>query len=158
MISLRELNLVAVADRETGAFKWYRHGPWLKQHDPDFQPDGTITVYDNNTGSGTSRILRIDSKTNATEVVFAGTEAVPFYSWQRGKHQVLPSGNVLITESQHGRVFEVTPSGDLVWERDLGWDANRNLIVTEARHVPEGFFEGGAPSCGATAALGPPHG
>lgn len=153
LISLRELNLVAVADRETGAFKWYSHGPWLKQHDPDFQPDGTITVYDNNTGSGMSRILRIDPKTNATEVAFAGSDAVPFYSWQRGKHQVLPSGNILITEAQHGRVFEVTPQGTLVWERDMGWDADRNLIVTEARHLPEGFFADGIPSCDVTAGI-----
>ncbi|MEI4472642.1 arylsulfotransferase family protein [Frigidibacter sp. MR17.24] len=155
LVSLREINMIAVADRETGAFKWYKHGPWLKQHDPDFEPDGTISVYDNHSGSGRSRILSVDPKTDAVRVIFAGSEALPFYSWQRGKHQTLPGGNILITEAQHGRVFEITPDGQLVWERDMGWDENQNLIVTEARHVAPDFFTDGLPRCGeVTAAAG----
>jgi hypothetical protein len=146
LISLREINMVGVVDPETGALKWWQHGPWLKQHDPDFQPDGTITIFDNGSGTGTSSIYKIDPATRATEVLFTGG-AVPFYSWQRGKHQVLDSGNVLITEAQHGRIFEATPSGDLVWEREMVWDADRNLIATEARHVPPDFFTGGLPRC-----------
>lgn len=154
LISLRELNMVAVVDPETGVAKWYQHGPWLKQHDPDFQPDGTITVYDNHTGDGqTSRIVGVNPTTNETRVLFAGNEDVPFYSWQRGKHQVLPSGNLLITEAQHGRAFEITPEGDLVWDRDMGWDEGQNVIITEARHVAPDFFDGGVPSCNVTAEL-----
>ncbi|WP_062762177.1 arylsulfotransferase family protein [Falsirhodobacter sp. alg1] len=151
LISLRELNLVAVVGRTTGELKWYQHGPWLKQHDPDWQPDGTITVFDNHTGSQNSRILRVDPKTHKVDTLFAGSEEIPFYSWQRGKHQILPSGNILITEAQHGRVFEVTPAGELVWERDMGWDDDQNLIVTEARHVAPDFFTDGVPSCAVTA-------
>jgi hypothetical protein len=156
LVSLRELNLVAVIDPDDGRLRWWRHGPWLKQHDPDFEPDGTITVYDNRTGSGTSRILRVDPATDAVETVFEGSEAAPFYSWQRGKHQMLPNGNLLVTETEHGRVFEAAPDGSLVWERDLGWDAERNMIVTEARHLPPDFFEAGPPACLVTAGLGGP--
>ena len=156
LISLRELNLVAVVDPDDGRLRWWRHGPWLKQHDPDFEPDGTITVYDNRTGSGASRILRIDPKTDAVETVFEGSEAAPFYSWQRGKHQVLPNGNLLVTETEHGRVFEAAPDGSLVWERDMGWDTDRNMIVTEARHLPADFFPDGPPACLVTAHLGAP--
>jgi Arylsulfotransferase (ASST) len=156
LISLRELNLVAVIDPEDGRLRWWRHGPWVKQHDPDFQPDGTITVYDNGSGSGVSRILRIDPTDDAVSVDFAGSEEVPFYSWQRGKHQVLPGGNILVTESEHGRVFEVAPDGGLVWERDMGWDADRNLIVTEVRHVAPDFYPDGPPSCAVTASAGDP--
>ena len=151
LISLRELNLLAVIDPSDGRLLWYRHGPWLKQHDPDFQPDGTITVFDNHSGSDASRILRVDPGTNEVEVEFEGSDAVPFYTWQRGKHQVLPNGNILITETERGRIFEVAPDGGLVWERDMGWDADRNLIVTEARHVRPDFFPEGPPSCMVTA-------
>lgn len=147
LISLREINLVAVVDPESGALKWWQHGPWLKQHDPDFQPDGTITVYDNGSGTGTSKIRRIDPETRETRTIMAGSDSFPFYSWQRGKHQVLESGNLLVTEAQHGRVFEVTPTGATVWERDMIWDAERNLIVTEARHVAPDFFDDGLPGC-----------
>ncbi|MCF3933162.1 arylsulfotransferase family protein [Acuticoccus sp. M5D2P5] len=156
LISLRELNLVAVVDRESGEFKWWQSGPWLKQHDPDFEPDGTITVFDNNTGTNQSRILRIDPKTRVTEVLFAGNDEIPFYTAERGKHQLLPSGNILITEPQHGRVFEVNGRGELVWERDSGWDENRNLIVTEARHLPLDFFDTTIPQCATTAATKEP--
>ena len=155
LVSLRELNLVAVIDPDDGALRWWQHGPWLKQHDPDFQPDGTITVFDNHTGSGASRILRVHPGTHAVESVYAGSEAAPFYSWQRGKHQLLPGGNVLVTEAEQGRVFEAAPDGSLVWERDMGWDADRNMIVTEARHVAKDFFRDGPPSCIVTASLAP---
>jgi hypothetical protein len=153
LVSLRELNLVAVVDPDDGRLRWWRHGPWLKQHDPDFQPDGTITVFDNRPGSDASRILRADPASGAVDELFAGSEATPFYSWQRGKHQVLPGGNILVTESEAGRVFEVAPDGSLVWERDMGWDADRNLVVTEARHLPPDFFPDGPPSCLVTASL-----
>ncbi|WP_404406154.1 arylsulfotransferase family protein [Pelagibacterium halotolerans] len=147
LISLRELNLLAVADPETGRFKWWQVGPWFKQHDPDFQPDGTITVYDNSTGLGASRVLRIRPGEDGIETVFAGSEEIPFYSWRRGKHQVLPDGNVLLTEAEGGRVLEVAPDGDLVWERHMVWDEEHNLIITEARYVPDDFFEDGIPEC-----------
>jgi Arylsulfotransferase (ASST) len=150
LVSMRELNMVGVIDPDTGTLKWWQHGPWLKQHDPDFQPDGTITIFDNASGTGSSRIYRVDPKTHTTEVLFKGGE-IPFYSWQRGKHQVLESGNILVTEAEHGRVFEVTPEGALVWEREMVWDADRNLIVTEARHVPPNFFTNGLPSCASRA-------
>lgn len=158
LLSLREQNLVAVVDPDDGTLRWWQNGPWLKQHDPDFQPDGTITVFDNHTGSGASRILRIDPETRAVETVFAGSEAFAFYSWQRGKHQMLPGGNALVTDAEQGRVFEAAPDGTVVWERDMGWDENRNMIVTEARHLPPGFFADGAPTCAVTASLAPAPG
>jgi len=148
LISLRELNLVAVVDPQTGRMKWWRHGPWFKQHDPDFQPDGTITIYSNDTGEGASRILRIRPGEDDVETVFAGSEAVPFYSWRRGKHQVLPDGNILLTEAEGGRILEVTADGELTWERHMVWDDAQNLVATEARHVPSDFFTNGTPACG----------
>lgn len=147
LFSLREINLVAVADPANGRLKWWRHGPWIKQHDPDFQPDGTITVFDNGTGTGRSLIRRVDPADDSLSVVFEGGDEVPFYSWRRGKHQVLPNGNILLTEAERGRVLEVDPAGRLVWERDIPWDEDRNLVVTEARHVPETYFEAGLPQC-----------
>ena len=35
---------------------------------------------------------------------------------KRGAAQRLPNGNTLITESERGRVFEVTPQKEIVWE------------------------------------------
>ncbi|WP_179378335.1 arylsulfotransferase family protein [Jannaschia marina] len=153
MFSLREPNLVAVVDPETGVLKWWRHGPWFKQHDPDFEPDGTITVFDNATvfdhatGPKRSRILRTDPQDDSVTMDFTGSAEEPFYTWRRGKHQTLPNGNMLLTEAEHGRLLEVSPAGEVIWTHDMVWDAESNLIVTEARHVPEDFFTAGVPSC-----------
>lgn len=39
-----------------------------------------------------------------------------FFSYYISSAQRLPNGNTLITEGDTARIFEVTPSGDLVWE------------------------------------------
>lgn len=154
LVSMRELNLLTVIDPETGEMKWWQHGPWIKQHDPDFQPDGTITVFDNATGTGRSKIRRIDPSDGKMSTLFAGNEEVPFYSWRRGKHQLLPAGHILITEAEHGRVLEIARDGRPVRERHVVWDSDSNVIVTEARRIPEDFFDDGLPSCAEEVATG----
>ena len=49
-----------------------------------------------------------------------------------GTNQKLPNGNVLITESDYGRAFEVTTDGKIVWEyiNPHRADENRELIAT----------------------------
>jgi hypothetical protein len=71
---------------------------------------------------------------------------------------MVPGGNVLVTDAEQGRVFEAAPDGTVVWERDMGWDENRNMIVTEARHLAPDFFPDGPPSCKITASLAPVSG
>jgi hypothetical protein len=39
-----------------------------------------------------------------------------FFSWFISSVQRLKNGNTLITEGHDGRVFEVTPDGEIVWE------------------------------------------
>ena len=39
-----------------------------------------------------------------------------FFSWYISGAQRLPNGNTLITEGAFGRLFEVTPAGQTVWE------------------------------------------
>lgn len=147
LISLRELNLVAVIEPTEGRLRWYRHGPWHRQHDPDFEPDGTITVYDNATGLGRSRIRRVDPASGEISDAVPLRDDAAFYSWRRGKHQTLPNGNILVTEAERGRVLEIAPDGSLVWDREMAWDADRNITITEARHIPASFFPDGPPTC-----------
>ena len=83
-------------------------------------PDGT-----NNALRDSSRVLEINPVT--LELVWeytARTAGFPnqggddarFYScWESGA-QRLPNGNTLITESKCGRIFEVTPDCEIVWE------------------------------------------
>jgi hypothetical protein len=57
-----------------------------------------------------------DPRTLSVTWSYAGSEDRPFYSKLRSSTERLPNGNTLITESNGGRLFEVTRSGDMVWE------------------------------------------
>ncbi len=151
MISLRTPNLVAVLDPDTLKVKWWRHGPWHRQHDPDFQPDGTITVFDNRLDLGQSQIIKIDPQSGEWASLFRGGDEIPFYTRMRGQHQVLENGNLLLTAANSGRVLEVSPHGDLVWEYQNVFDETRNGVVSMAMLVPEDFFLPGALTCPARA-------
>jgi hypothetical protein len=147
MINLRSLNLVAVLGGEDLKPKWWQHGPWHRQHDPDFMPGGTISVLDNNMHGGTSRIVEVDPATGRTRDLFRGSPESLFYTSRRGKHQHLASGNILITEPEAGRAFEVTAAGEIAWEFENRFDEGRNLLISKAMHLPADFFRDGAPGC-----------
>lgn len=141
MLSIRELDMVVIIS-QAGEIKWYRQGPWLKQHDPDFENDGRISIYNNSQFGQRSSILTIDPKsgvvTNALPA-FVG----PFKSVYRGKHQLLPNGNRLITIPEQGQALEVAPDGSVVMEFNNVVPGNDNLNddLVNARWLPEGFFE-----------------
>lgn len=147
MISLRTPNLVAVLDPVSLKVKWWQHGPWHRQHDPDFQADGTITVFDNRLDMGHSQIVKIDPRSRAWSSLFRGSDEIPFYTRMRGQHQVLENGNLLVTPANSGRVLEVSPQGELAWEFQNVFDERRNGVVSMAMLVPEDFFLPGVLSC-----------
>ena len=122
-VSLRDVNLVFVFDPESGELKWHADRPFLRQHDPDFIGDGWIGIFDNRKEPtergemlGGSRIIAIQPHTDSTRILFPTERSDPFYTRIRGKWQMLENGNMLLTESQAGRVVEVAPSGETVWE------------------------------------------
>lgn len=55
-------------------------------------------------------------------------------------HQRQPNGNELIAEAHAGRVIEVTPSGEIVWEFINRYDAETVAIVTGATRYPYDYF------------------
>jgi hypothetical protein len=145
--SMRDLNLIIVFDPETEVIKWYQHGPWLRQHDPDFLPDGRISIFDNRMDLGASAIVAIDPVTREQEVLYEGTKEHPFYTGIRGKHQHLANGNILITETHAGRVFEVTADGEVVWEYVNRYDDRRVGVISKAIRYPRDFFTFDAWAC-----------
>lgn len=152
LISLRSINLVAVLDHATLRPKWSGTGPWHQQHDPDFLPDGTISVFNNNMGLGASQIVVANPATGEHRVAFDGAARGNFYSWRRGRHQHLPNGNIVIAESERGRVIEVNRAGEIVWAFENVYDATRNGLINDAVVLADDFFEKGALNCPAPAA------
>lgn len=116
LISMRTISVIAVLDLETESIVWALSGLWREQHQPRQLPNGRLMIFDNKGGDGASRVLEIDPVTQAVEWSYEGTRESPFYTEMCGANQRLDNGNTLITESDYGRAFEVTPEGEIVWE------------------------------------------
>ena len=140
LVSFRNTNMVAVIDRKTKEILWAQYGPWIRQYDPDFQPDGTITVFSNNTYRFRSNIYQVDPKTGLGHDIFRGKN-VDFDSFIMGKHQHLANGNWLIVSTIQGRVMEVTPDGKKVREYNNILDDNYNSLVLYAEQLPPGYLK-----------------
>lgn len=100
LISSRELNLIAIIDIDKEILVWsWGENELEKQHHPSLLDNGIILIFDN----GVERKYKADPPGS-------------FFSAGRSGYQKMPNGNVLITESDKGHVFEVTREGELVWE------------------------------------------
>jgi hypothetical protein len=141
MISLYYQNTVLVIDGETERIKWTMTGPFIGQHDPDFTKDGFITLFDNYDDKlGGSRILRIEPLTREITMLYGHRQNQYFYTQFCGKHQTLPNGNIIITESYAGRVFEITADGEVVWDWiTQRWDENNISEVLEGTRYSAEF-------------------
>ncbi|MEV8466061.1 arylsulfotransferase family protein [Fluviibacterium sp. DFM31] len=145
IMSHRAIDLVGVVDRQTGKLKWHQAGPWEHQHDADFHPDGTITVYSNNTHRMRSTILEMDMTTGKVRDKFAGS-GFEFDSYIMGQQERLPNGNWLVSAPMEGRVIELTAEGELVREISNVLSGDYNSIITTGVHVGPDFFDT-LPSC-----------
>jgi len=61
-----------------------------------------------------------------------------FHSLASSSMTRLPNGNTLISEDNHGRVFQVTPAGEIVWEYVAPSHVHSGNIC-RARPVPYDF-------------------
>ncbi len=148
LVSLRNLNLIMVVDPATRKVKWHRVGPWMAQHDPDFLPNGRISVFSNNddqTEDGSrlsgSTIIEVDPVSGETHVQYGGVPHQQFYTRVRGNHQNQENGNTLIVESRGGRVIEINRKGEIVWKFINRYDNELVAYVNDALRYPPGFFK-----------------
>jgi len=152
-ISMRMLNLVIVVDPDTRLVKWHQTGPWLRQHDPEFRPDGRISIFNNNVYNTSyldkqvilsspfkTNIIVMDPVTRETEVVFGEAPGEEMLSVIRGQHELLPDGGMLIIEFDAGRVLQVSADREIVWDYVNAYDEDFVGEITDAAVYPEGYF------------------
>ena len=122
LVSFRNISTVVMIERATGKIVWELGSPPLaQQHDPRPLPNGNILIFDNGTHrrdhpATFSRVIEVDPRTSAIDWEYRDQSLFEFFSPYISGAQRLANGNTLICEGVHGRFFEVTSAGEVVWE------------------------------------------
>ncbi len=143
LASFRLTNTIGIIDKATGDFKWrWGRGVIAHQHNPTLLDNGNILLFDNGahrsvTSHNFSRVVEVNPRTGKIEWEYQEDPPFDLYSFVCSGAQRLPNGNTLICEATMGRIFEITPNKELVWEyvNPLYYDHfvyGRNNIVFRA--------------------------
>jgi hypothetical protein len=116
LITVRQLGIIAAVDLDTERVVWGVDGHWKKPHEATALPNGHILIFDNRGYEGSSQVIEFEPATLKADWIYRGDPPKEFYSKECGSNQRLPNGNTLITESDRGKAFEVTPDGEIVWK------------------------------------------
>ncbi|HJM75209.1 MAG TPA: aryl-sulfate sulfotransferase [Dehalococcoidia bacterium] len=122
MVSMRNVSTVAIIDKATGEFEWEVGSPMIsQQHDPSMLENGHVLVFDNggyrpDVPLPFSRVIELDRSDSSIGWVYRDPSPLSFFSPYISGAQRLSNGNTLVTEGNSGRIFQVTPDRDVVWE------------------------------------------
>src|SRR5262245_2807887 len=163
LISARNTSAIYKVDRQTGDIEWALGGKasdfrmlgdsaFAWQHDAHRQPDGTITLFDNEAAPEVrpeSRGLRlaVDPKTHTARVV---TEYLPpdgRLSNSQGNLQVMPNGHVFIGWGGLPYYSEYTADGQLLMDAQIisgqSYRAYRQQWIGRPQQPPDLVVEDG---------------
>ena len=120
LVSFRQTDTVGIVDKDSGEFRWkWGTGNISHQHHPTMLDNGRVLLFDNGPhkrGVTHSRVIEVDPDTDRIAWEYRGDPPISFYSYHISGAERLPNGNTLICEGAPGRIFEVTPVGEIVWE------------------------------------------
>jgi len=132
LVSSRELDMVFLIDRQTDEIVWTFNTDLDKQHEPlmigpESAHAGGILIFNNRYrsfyGDRQSAVLEVEPTTGNITWQY---RSVGFFSPTSGVEQPLPNGNVLITSSRGGRIFEIDRAGNVVWAWVPTFDTTRS--------------------------------
>ena len=128
---------VGIVDRNSGDLIWSCGKDQLyHQHNPTWLKNGNVQIFDNGMhrpGSPRSRVVEVDPKTDKVEWEYTASPDVSFLSGHISGAERQENGNTLVCEGAAGRLFEITSSGEIVWE----WI---NPFVGEMRGSPASWI------------------
>jgi len=117
LVSFRNVSLIAVLDKDDRSIQWsWGPGTLEYQHMPTMLTNGHILLFDNGPFRGYSRVLEIEPPSGKIVWSYESSPREKFLSKEGGGSERLSNGNTLICETDRGHAFEVTPSGEIVWE------------------------------------------
>jgi len=130
-LNIRHLDRLVKIDYPSGEILWsmgkegdFGEGLFSHSHDPEFLANGNILMFDNGNHREPieySRAVEIayDPELGWAEVAWEWPSEPTFFDSGMGDVDRLPNGNTLVISSQHGRIYEVTRSGEIVWDLQL---------------------------------------
>lgn len=143
LVSLLQVDMIAVIDLERRTVPWALKGPWREQHEPVLLDSGNILLFDNKGEPERSAVLELDALTGEISWSYRADQPMEFYSATCGSVQRLPNGNTLVSETEAGRAFELTPDKAVVWEyvSPYRWPEGEEIVavVYEMVRLPADF-------------------
>lgn len=143
LLCVRSLDSVFVLSLDAKVLRWsWGKGVLENPHHPSLLPNGNILVFDNGTRRAWSRVVEVDPRLGEIVWEYRATPGRDFYSRTRGAAQALSNRNVLITESDRGRVIEVDRNGRIVWEfynPDIDEAERARAAIYRMRRLEPGF-------------------
>jgi len=137
LLNARNLSTFYMIDYATSEILWScgQHGTFGRreppeeplfsyQHEVDMLPNGNVIMFDN----GNERVpqvsraleISVDPVAGTVEEVWSWTEPNEImFDLFMGDATRLPNGNTLLTNVLQGRLIEVTPDGEKVWQLDM---------------------------------------
>ncbi|MDH3245395.1 MAG: arylsulfotransferase family protein [Saprospiraceae bacterium] len=133
LFNARNINTIFLIDKVSKMIVWegthtYKGG-MAHSHEPEMiekglPGEGNIIFFDNGlftrhrTHTGQSFIVELNPITHDIEWLYEtnGYANLKFFSKTMGTQKRLPNGNTYIAEDNTGRLFQVTPDGEIVWE------------------------------------------
>jgi hypothetical protein len=113
LISVRNLNLIAVVSEDPPKLKWWwGPGQLSGQHQPTLLENGNLLIFDNRIKRKRSRLVELDPVARKIE----WRSNTSFFTRVEGGSEALENGNILVTESFRGRAFELGQDEEIVWE------------------------------------------
>jgi hypothetical protein len=138
VICLRHQDAVLVVDWDRRRIVWsWGQGVLSGPHDATVLQSGNILIFDNGLNRRWSRVLEVDPRAKRVVWEYRAPEPRDFFTVHRGAAQRLANGNTLVTDSNAGMIFEVTPAGERVWSFRNPTRAPKGepIVIVRARRV-----------------------
>jgi hypothetical protein len=145
LVSMRNIDMMIIIDKDSKEIVWhYGRNGILKQHSPYMIENGNILFFDNGDNSRKySRGVELNPLTRELIWEYGNRPDERFYSEYMGNAQRLPNGNTLITDGSNGRIFEVTPGREMVFEYFTPHKTNNGFreVIYRAFKVDKAKYE-----------------
>jgi len=122
ILSLRQLSTVLLYRPSTDEIIWLQTGPWLNQHDVDYQGDGVFTIFGNDmvrtavskfnmpkdiSFRGYNTIWKYDQKDKKVSE-YLQMDHLNIYTPMQGLHRILKNGDIFIEETENNSLYRVS--------------------------------------------------